>query len=91
MSKVIPQIHTANVGDTVVFKCESDKSVDWTFNKGSLPNNAKITMHRLGTMESTLTIQNIRMNNCGLYICSGEGSNYERFSSKGMLVVRGKK
>ena len=95
--KVTPHYQAATIGDTVIFKCQSDTKVAWKFDKGQLPSNARV--HRRDRIRSVLKIQNVQTDNMGMYTCylvddvqipNDDLKDSLNFEDKGLLMVESK-
>lgn len=86
-----PSLKSAIVGESVSFHCDSDISVLWHFNGGSLPPNAHLRIpEKDENSHEVLDIFNVNMKNAGIYSCHAVGAGMETVQSEGVLMVQGK-
>ena len=81
--RVQPDQAVVMLGDTAVFICQSDLSVQWDTYKSSNPrhvpviNSTRITMLNCGNNSISLTIRNVTFEDAGRYICVDRATGYE--------------
>ncbi len=74
----------AKSGDKVKFECKTYNRVKWTFRKGHLPINSKVS----GRMNEILTLSAVQPFNAGTYECTMLDRD-KKFSSEGTLELNG--
>ena len=89
-----------HVDDQVMITCRADRKVDWTHNKGPLPEgvwsfkDGKLPMrlYNLTTDANTkvLVIQQAQKKHSGIFTCNGEDSEISHFTEDVQLSVMGK-
>jgi len=77
-NNVQPHIQSANLYDSVKFKCYSDEPVTWSFLYGKMPE-VSIEANNPLTNTYILKIRITRYSNFGTYVC--EGYNYYHLTS----------
>ena len=82
---VHPHTQITNIGKSVRFICKFTSYVDWHFQGQSLPSNTRTGSILLRNIH-WLTIINVKMDNTGMYTCSGE-INFVTYESHGDLIV----
>ena len=84
-TKIAPPYQQAYFGQPVIITCISDTMVQWSFNNGLLPLNAKL---QTDTPLHYLSITSVEWSNIGTYQCEGtdEAMNYS-FYAEAMLEV----
>ena len=88
---VNPRSILAYVGDTVTFKCHSKERVSWNFKGGELPSNSEVINSNTSTQMQRLTINNVQLENSGVYKCYTDDETSTKLEDDGVLTVTGKK
>lgn len=69
--RIIPHYRKAFINDTIIFTCESDYDVKWSFNGGPLLPNVKTLPADRGNSFHIIKITGTQLKNSGVYKCVG--------------------
>ncbi len=82
-----PRVQVVWPGDTAEFMCSYSSKIQWYFEEGPLPSNAKVVSQQ---PMNKLVIQNAVLENAGMYYCEGEKRDRIKSQSEAKLLVVGK-
>ena len=83
-TRIHPLFHYVKDNGEVKVTCDSHYQTKWTFNKGHLPNNARVISVK------ELFISMFVLHNEGYYQCSGRTINTDRFKARSLLKIMSK-
>ena len=89
-NRVHPHYQKAIVGENVTYVCFNNIPVSWGFNSGKLPENAIRENLLFGSVNNTLILTEVQMDNTGIYTCKGKDRDSNEFVESGYLKVDGK-
>ncbi len=76
-----PPVVRADLGDFIIFTCDSWIPPNWWKLLDTFPVNAK----KHG--RTSLVIDGVTLKNSGYYICDGRSKNKHRILARGLLIV----
>jgi len=82
---VSPQYHNADLGDDVIFKCDSRNKTTWSHTGSYPPISTGVLKERMSWI-----IKNVTIEGRGQYVCQGYDEDNYAFKAIGVLNVHRK-